>query len=138
MFSFPTGTQMVQFPAFACTVLCIHTVIPHLRGVAPFGYPRVKAYWAARRGFSQPFTSFVASRCLGILRMLLLCSLLCNLTSPQLTPWLFAFSSKQPELFEVHFEMPLSFQRKTLFQRTLHFFFAKLSCPLEPPCGALI
>ena len=37
-----------------------------LRWVAPFGYPRIKAHLAAPRGFSQPNTSFIASRCLGI------------------------------------------------------------------------
>ena len=41
--------------------------------VAPFGHPRIKAYEAAPRGFSQPITSFVASRCLGIHRLPLLC-----------------------------------------------------------------
>ena len=43
-------------------------------GVPPFGHHRVKAFWAARRCFSQPNTSFVASRYLGILRTPLITS----------------------------------------------------------------
>src|SRR5262245_26938165 len=36
------------------------------RRVSPFGHPRIKAWLAAPRGFSQPPTSFFASRHLGI------------------------------------------------------------------------
>ena len=46
--------------------LCIQIRIPPKRWVAPFGYPRVYARLAARRGFSQPSTSFFACCCLGI------------------------------------------------------------------------
>ena|SRR5690606_20557493 len=38
------------------------------RRVSPFGHPRIKAWLAAPRGFSQPPTSFIASRRLGIHR----------------------------------------------------------------------
>jgi hypothetical protein len=80
LFSFPLGTKMVQFPRFACTVLCIQTAIPIARRVTPFGHPRIKACEAAPRGFSQPTTSFVASRCLGIHRLPLTCFVPARLT----------------------------------------------------------
>ena len=72
LFSFPSGTKMVQFPEFARKRLCIHLSVLLTEWVAPFRHPRIKASLAAPRGFSQPVTSFVASRYLGILRMPLL------------------------------------------------------------------
>ena len=41
-----------------------------LRWVSPFGYPRIKAWSAAPRGFSQPPTSFIGFRRQGIHRWL--------------------------------------------------------------------
>src|ERR671917_473157 len=38
--------------------------------VSPFGYPRIKAWSAAPRGFSQPPTSFIGGRRQGIHRWL--------------------------------------------------------------------
>ena len=53
---FPTGTKMVQFPAFA------HCEVRHDSDwVSPFGNPRVVARLPARRGLSQAPTSFIAS-----------------------------------------------------------------------------
>ena len=45
LFSFPTGTEMVHFPALSSTDLCIQSGIPrdYPRRVAPFGDLRVKA-----------------------------------------------------------------------------------------------
>ncbi len=68
LFSFPEGTKMVQFPSFASLHLFIQHRIILADWVPPFGHHRVKAFLAARRCFSQPDTSFVASRYLGILR----------------------------------------------------------------------
>ena len=72
MFSLPRGTEMFQFPRFPLLVLCVQTrVTPHDGcGVSPFGYPRIEARSAAPRGFSQPPTSFIGSRCQGIHRWL--------------------------------------------------------------------
>jgi hypothetical protein len=72
LLSFPRGTEMFQFPRFPLPVLCVQTgVTPH-HGcwVSPFGYPRIKAWSAAPRGFSQPPTSFIGVRCQGIHRWL--------------------------------------------------------------------
>ena len=72
LLSFPVGTEMFQFPTFPLPVLCVHTgVTPHDgRRVSPFGHPRIKAFSAAPRGFSQPDTSFIGSRRQGIHRWL--------------------------------------------------------------------
>ena len=72
LFSFPVGTEMFQFPTFPLPVLCVHTgVTPHDgRRVSPFGHPRINAFSAAPRGFSQPDTSFIGSRRQGIHRWL--------------------------------------------------------------------
>ena len=45
LLSFPPGTEMVHFPGFASSSLCIQQVIARLDpgGVAPFGNPRIKA-----------------------------------------------------------------------------------------------
>ena len=61
---------MFHFPSFA-TLL---RVLPEhdFWWVSPFGHPWVKARLAARHGFSQPSTSFFASRYQGIHRMPLL------------------------------------------------------------------
>ena len=72
LLSFPRGTQMFQFPRFPLPALCVQTgVTPHDGcRVSPFGYPRINAWSAAPRGFSQPPTSFIGSRRLGIHRWL--------------------------------------------------------------------
>ena len=72
LLSFPQGTEMFQFPAFPLPALCVQTgVTPHDGcRVSPFGYPRIIAWSAAPRGFSQPPTSFIGSRRQGIHRWL--------------------------------------------------------------------
>jgi hypothetical protein len=72
LLSVPQGTEMFQFPWFPLTVLCVQTgVTPHDGcRVSPFGYPRIKAWSAAPRGFSQPPTSFIGVRRQGIHRWL--------------------------------------------------------------------
>ena len=74
LFSFPEGTKMFQFPSFALLKLCIRFRVILADRVPPFGHYRVKAFLAARRYFSQPNTSFIASRYLGILRTPLIAS----------------------------------------------------------------
>ena len=44
LFSFPAGTKMVQFPAFALSFLCIQKEVLLKEWVAPFRNPRIKAY----------------------------------------------------------------------------------------------
>jgi hypothetical protein len=72
LLSFPRGTEMFQFPRFPLPALCVQTgVTPDKRcRVSPFGYPRINAWSAAPRGFSQPPTSFIGSRRQGIHRWL--------------------------------------------------------------------
>jgi hypothetical protein len=72
LFFFPRGTEMFQFPRFPPLVLCVQTrVTPNDGcGVSPFGYPRIEAWSAAPRGFSQPPTSFIGFRRQGIHRWL--------------------------------------------------------------------
>ena len=72
LLSFPAGTEMFQFPAFPLPVLCVQTgVTLHDEcRVSPFGHPRINAWSAAPRGFSQPPTSFIGSRRQGIHRWL--------------------------------------------------------------------
>jgi hypothetical protein len=72
LLSFPRVTEMFQFTQFPLPVLCVHTgVTPHDGcRVSPFGHPRIKAWSAAPRGFSQPPTSFIGSRRQGIHRWL--------------------------------------------------------------------
>lgn len=65
---------MFQFPPFAPMNLFIQFMVILADWVPPFGHYRVKAFLAARRYFSQPDTSFVASRYLGILRTPLIAS----------------------------------------------------------------
>ena len=72
MLSLPRGTEMFQFPRFPRPVLCVQTgVTPHDGcRVSPFGHPRIDALSAAPRGLSQPHTSFIGGRRLGIHRWL--------------------------------------------------------------------
>ena len=72
LFSSPRVTEMFQFTRFPLPVLCVQTgVTPHDGcWVAPFGYPRIEAWSAAPRGFSQPPTSFIGFRRQGIHRWL--------------------------------------------------------------------
>jgi hypothetical protein len=72
LLSSPRGTEMFQFPRFPLLVLCVQTrVTPHDGcRVSPFGYPRIEAWSAAPRGFSQPPTSFFGFRRQGIHRWL--------------------------------------------------------------------
>ena len=68
MISFPAGTEMFHFPAFALTSLCIQLVATghDSRRVSPFRDPRIKGCLAPPRGLSQPTASFIASRRQGI------------------------------------------------------------------------
>src|SRR5438309_8178305 len=72
LLSFPVGTEMFQFPTFPLPVLCVQTgVTLHYEcRVSPFRHPRINAWSAAPRGFSQPDTSFIGSRRQGIHRWL--------------------------------------------------------------------
>ena len=72
LLSFPAGTEMFQFPAFPLPALCVQTgVTLHDEcRVSPFRHPRITAWSAAPRGFSQPPTSFIGSRRQGIHRWL--------------------------------------------------------------------
>ena len=72
LLSFPRGTEMFQFPRFPLPALCVQAgVTPHDGcRVSPFGHPRIKAWSAAPRGFSQPPTSFIGIRRQGIHRWL--------------------------------------------------------------------
>ena len=72
LLSFPRGTEMFQFPRFPLPALCVQTgVTPHDGcRVSPFGHPRIEAWSAAPRGFSQPPTSFIGIRRQGIHRWL--------------------------------------------------------------------
>ena len=72
LLSFPRGTEMFQFPRFPPPALCVQAgVTPHDGcRVSPFGHPRIEAWSAAPRGFSQPPTSFIGIRRQGIHRWL--------------------------------------------------------------------
>ena len=72
LLSFPRVTEMFQFTQFPLPALCVQTgVTPHDGcRVSPFGHPRINAWSAAPRGFSQPPTSFIGSRRQGIHRRL--------------------------------------------------------------------
>jgi hypothetical protein len=72
LLSLPRGTEMFQFPRFPLPAVCVRAgVTPHDGcRVSPFGYPRIKAWSAAPRGFSQPPTSFIGVRRQGIHRWL--------------------------------------------------------------------
>ena len=66
LISFPTGTEMFQFPAFASLLLSIQSRIPLARWVAPFRHLRITICLPTPRSFSQATTSFIAFYCLGI------------------------------------------------------------------------
>ena len=72
LLSSPRGTEMFQFPRFPLPALCVQAgVTPHDGcRVSPFGHPRIEAWSAAPRGFSQPPTSFIGFRRQGIHRWL--------------------------------------------------------------------
>ena len=72
LLSSPQGTEMFQFPWFPLPALCVQAgVTPHDGcRVSPFGHPRINAWSAAPRGFSQPPTSFIGIRRQGIHRWL--------------------------------------------------------------------
>jgi hypothetical protein len=72
LLSFPRGTEMFQFPRCPPAVLCVQTGVPghDPRRVSPFGDPRISAWSAAPRGFSQPPTSFIGIWRQGIHRWL--------------------------------------------------------------------
>ena len=72
LLSLPQGTEMFQFPWFPLPVLCVQTgVTLHDEcRVSPFGHPRINAWLAAPRGFSQPPASFIGARRQGIHRWL--------------------------------------------------------------------
>ncbi len=70
LISFPAGTEMFQFPAFASQDLCIQSRDTGLcQWVSPFGHLRIKVWLPTPRSFSQAPTSFIASSCQGIHRM---------------------------------------------------------------------
>ena len=70
LISFPAGTEMFQFPAFASQDLWIQSRDTGLRQwVSPFGYLRIKVWLPTPRSFSQAPTSFIASSCQGIHRV---------------------------------------------------------------------
>ena len=69
LLSLPRLTKMFQFSQCPSQKIGI---TPYYRyWVSPFGHPRIKAYLAAPRGLSQPATSFIGIRCLGIHHILL-------------------------------------------------------------------
>jgi hypothetical protein len=70
LISFPAGTEMFQFPAFASQDLCIQSrdTGSH-QWVSPFGHLRIKVWLPTPRSFSQAPTSFIASSCQGIHRV---------------------------------------------------------------------
>ena len=71
LFSSPSGTEIFHFPELAPPHLWIQCGVRrhYAPWVSPFGHPRIIAWLAAPRGFSQPPTSFFASDCLGIHRV---------------------------------------------------------------------
>jgi hypothetical protein len=58
--SFPSGTEMFQFPEFALSSLCIQLEVTLAGWVSPFRNSRIKALLPAPRDLSQAYTSFVA------------------------------------------------------------------------------
>ena len=65
LFSFPAGTKMFQFPAYASVNTDTWSSI---KWVVPFGDPGIKGYLHLTPGLSQLITSFIASESLGIHR----------------------------------------------------------------------
>jgi hypothetical protein len=74
LFSLPVGNEMFHFPTFPPPALCVQAGVTGHDScrVSPFGHPRITAWLAAPRGFSQPPTSFIGSWCQGIHRAPLL------------------------------------------------------------------
>jgi hypothetical protein len=72
LLSSPRGTEMFQFPRFPLPALCVQAGVTPRYGcrVSPFGHPRIEAWSAAPRGFSQPPASFIGFRRQGIHRWL--------------------------------------------------------------------
>ena len=70
LLSLPRLTEMFQFGRFPPHALCIQTwVTGHDPSrVSPFGHPRILAFSATPRGFSQPDASFIGSWRQGIHR----------------------------------------------------------------------
>ena len=70
LLSFPSGTEMFQFPEFAAQSLCVQLRAPSssTRGVFPFRDLRITACVTAPRSLSQLPASFIASKCQGIHR----------------------------------------------------------------------
>ena len=74
LFSLPEGTEMFHFPSLPLTLLFIQREMTghYSSRVSPFGNPRIEAWLAAPRGFSQPPTTFIGFWCLGIRHLHLL------------------------------------------------------------------
>ena len=74
LISFPEGTEMFQFPSLAALRLCIQRRLDRLSSVAVsrFGDRRVDACLRLTVAYRSFATSFIASWCQGIHRMLLL------------------------------------------------------------------
>jgi hypothetical protein len=74
LLSLPVGNEMFHFPTFPLLTLCVQVRVTGHDScrVSPFGNPRISAWLAAPRGFSQPPTSFIGSWCQGIHRVPLL------------------------------------------------------------------
>ena len=72
LLSVPRATQMFHFTQFPLPALCVQTgVTLHDEcRVSPFRHPRITAWSAAPRGFSQPPTSFIGTWRQGIHRWL--------------------------------------------------------------------
>ena len=72
LLSLPRVTEMFQFTRFPLPALCVQAgVTPHDGcRVSPFGHPRIYAWSATPRGFSQPPASFIGFRRQGIHRWL--------------------------------------------------------------------
>lgn len=70
LISIPPGTEMFQFPGFASFCLCIQQKMTDVTTsrVSPFRDLRIKVRLATPRSISQPSTSFIASKRLGIHR----------------------------------------------------------------------
>ena len=67
---------MFHFPSLPLTLLFIQREMTghYSSRVSPFGNPRIEAWLAAPRGFSQPPTTFIGFWCLGIRHLhLLIC-----------------------------------------------------------------
>ena len=74
LLSLPVGNEMFHFPTCPPHALCVQAWVTGHDScrVSPFGNPRITAWLAAPRGFSQPPTSFFGSWCQGIHRVPLL------------------------------------------------------------------